>query len=352
MEVIGKIYFDTSHPAGFSGFAKLRRHLPSTVPSTAIKNFLLKQESHTIHKQNVRRFKRDVVFSTNIDDNWQADLMDVRNISKHNDGIKFILVVIDVFSKYLWTRCLKDKSANSVRDALRDIIETSHRAPQTLQTDKGRELINRTVERFLKENDVSLYSTENSDVKASIAERVIRTIKSKMYKYFTHSGRYRYVEVLQSIVDAYNNTVHRSIGMEPASVDENKVDQVWRRLYGHVTTNQTEKCAFKAGDFVRISKTKRSFEKGYEGNWSAEIFKIKRVLHRTPTMYELVDYAGEDVLGRFYEKELQRVLMPEFHKIDKIIRSRKVGNTTEYFVSWRGYPASCNSWIKKSDIRQ
>jgi hypothetical protein len=351
-KLIEKIYFDASHPAGFSGFTKLRKHLPRRVTSKAIQTFLLKQDSHTIHKPILRKFKRDVVFSTNIDDNWQVDLMDVRNIAKHNDGIKFILVVIDVFSKFLWARYLKNKSATAVRDALRDILQSSGRAPLTIQSDKGRELINKLVETYLRENDISIYSTENSDIKASVAERVIRTLKTKMYRIFTHKGNYRFREVLPDLVKAYNESIHRSIGMAPSDVDDRKVNEVWKRLYVGQNNVRTSKCELRIDDFVRISKTRRLFEKGYEGGWSREIFKVKNILRRIPTMYELVDWSGEPILGRFYGKELQRVLMPEYHKVDKVLRSRKVGNRTDYFVSWRGYPSSCNSWIKKQDLKK
>ncbi|KAF4524513.1 hypothetical protein B566_EDAN011524 [Ephemera danica] len=333
-KAISKIYHDASHPAGFSGYDKLRKYLPRRITSLAIKNFLLVQESHTIHKPTVRRFKRDVVFSYNIDDNWQADLMDVRNISH-------------VFSKYLWARCLKDKSAVSVRDALKDIFESSNREPITIQSDKGRELINKVVQKYLEERKIRIYSTENSDVKASVAERVIRTLKSKMYKYFTYAGHQRYIEVLSDLVHAYNDSSHRTIGMPPSKVDDSKVKEVWEPMFGKIPNLKNCGSELKVGDYVRISKTKRTFEKGYEGNWSKEIFKIKRILQRTPMMYELNDYNNDPILGRFYRKEIQRVLMPEYHTIDKILRTRHIGSRTEYFVSWKGYPSSCNSWVKK-----
>jgi Integrase core domain len=352
VEEINAIYTDISHPASFSGLSKLRQHLGDHITNGDILKYLRGQDSYTLHRPARKKFKRDYVFVTKIDETWQMDLIDMQQYKKFNEGMNYILVVIDVLSKYVWGRVLKDKKALTVQLALDNIIKESGRKPELIQSDKGLEFKNKTLENYLHSVDVKLYSTENNDIKACIAERVIRTLKEKLFKYFTHANSYRYLDVLQDIILSYNETYHRSIGTKPSSVNEDNFLNVWRRLYSEKLSHRKSKLSLHAGDYVRISKTKRVFEKGYTGNWTNEVFEIKTVLNRNPPMYEVTDLSKETILGRFYEKELQQVLLPEFHTIEKILRTRGTGTSKQLYVKWKGYPAKFNSWIAASDIRK
>jgi Integrase core domain len=347
---ISKLYTDISHPAGFSGLSKLRQHLGNHITNGDILKFLREQDSYTLHKPTTKKFKRDYVFVTKIDETWQMDLIDMQQYKKDNGGVRYILIVIDVLSKYVWGRTLKDKKANTVRIALDSIITESNRKPVLIQSDKGLEFKNKTLSKYLHSIDVRLYSTENDDIKACIAERVIRTLKEKIFKYFTHKNSCRYLDVLQDIIHAYNHTYHRSIGTKPANVSEDNFIDVWRRLYSDKLGIKKVLPTLRKGDYVRISKTKRPFEKGYTGNWTNEVFQIKQVLNRNPPMYEVNDLSLETITGRFYEKELQQVLLPEYHKIEKILRTRGTGTSRQLYVKWKGYPAKFNSWVKDSDL--
>ena len=134
-------------------------------------------------------------------------------ISKYNDGYKFLLTCIDVFSKYAWAIPLKNKSSKSVVAAFELLF--GNRRPANLQTDKGTEFLNAPTQELFKENRINFYTTENDDVKASVVERFNRTLKSKMWKYFTFKGTHRYVDVLNDLLHSYNNTFHPYDKNEP-----------------------------------------------------------------------------------------------------------------------------------------
>jgi Integrase core domain/Chromo (CHRromatin Organisation MOdifier) domain len=349
---IQNIYFDIKHPAGFGTFSSLRRYLGSEISNQEIKNFLEGQESYTMHASRVKKFKRDFVFVSNIDDVWGVDLCDMRKYKRENNNYTFLLCVIDVLSKFAWVRCLKDKTALSVKLAFENIILKSGRQPIRVHCDKGKEFVGSKFTSYLRSSGIEIYHTENSDIKVSVCERFIRTFKTKLWRYFTNSGDNRYVDIYQDIIDSYNSSHHTSIGDAPKNVTENNFMSAWHKLYDSKLLLPGAKPKYNIGDYVRISKEKSVFTKGYSGNWSQEIFEIIRVINRRPIMYELVDLNKEIITGRFYEKEIQKVQIPKFHKIDKILKKRFKHGSLEYLVSWKGYPSSFDSWIKESEFKK
>ena len=273
-----------------------------------------------------------------IDKIWAADLADMTALNKDNEGINFLLLVIDIFSKYGWIVPLKNKKGETVANALKTIFK--ERKPEKLWTDKGREFYNKDVKDL-----VELYSTENEE-KSSIVERWIRTIKEKMWKYFTDNNTYNYMNVLPELVEDYNNTVHSSIKMTPidASKEENELT-VWRNLYPdrYKINNLTPK--FSVGDEVRITKKKKVFEKGYTTRWTEEIFKIKEIQNTDPITYKSEDLQGEEIKGTFYEPELQKTEQ-QIYRIEKIIKKEK----NKLLVKWKGYSDKFNSWVNNKDL--
>ena len=152
-------------------------------------------------------------------------------LKKVNDGITFILTVIDVFSKLAWCVPLKNKSAATLVAAFRQLLGNG--APNTWQTDKGTEFLNRPLQKLLKEHGVHHFVTHNEETKASIVERFNRTLKTRMWRYFTKHQSVRYIDVLHAFMRSYNNTYHRSIGMAPSEVTSANQETVWQRMYGH-----------------------------------------------------------------------------------------------------------------------
>ena len=293
-----------------------------------------------LHKPVKRKFRKRRVLVSGIDKIWAADLADMRALSKENEEYKFLLLVIDTFSKYGWIVPLKDKKGETIVKALKEIFKESGRRPDKLWTDKGREFFNKDVRDL-----VYLYATENEE-KSSIAERWIRTMKEKMFKYFTDNNTYNYIDALPELVEDYNNTVHSSTKLTPtdASKEENEL-KVWRNLYPDRYKTSRLNPKFSVGDKVRITKKKKDFEKGYTARWTEEIFTIKEIRETNPITYKLEDLQGEEIEGTFYEPELQKTEQ-QIYRIEKIIKKEK-GRS---FVKWKGYPDKFNSWVDNKDL--
>jgi len=246
---------------------------------------------------------------------------------------------------------LKNKQGNTVLDALKSILKITQ--PKRIHADKGSEFFNNDCKSFLKKNNIHLYYT-NSEMKASIVERFNRTIKEKMWRYFTFSDSVKYIDILDDLIDSYNNTYHRSIKMTPNSVNETNESQVYINLYGLKTSKKPVKYRFKVDDYVRLSKVKKTFEKGYTNNWTKEIFVINKIITNTQPTYEVKDLNDEILIGKFYENELQQVYINDDKtwEIDEILKTRTKLKKKEYFVSWKNYPSSFNSWVKEKDFQK
>ena len=216
----------------------------------------------------------------------------------------------------------------SIVNAFQSILDDSKRKPNKIWVDKGSEFYNRSMKSWLQGNDIAIYLTQNEG-KSVVAERFIRTLRNKMYKYMTSISRNVYIDKLDDIVHEYNNTYHRTIKMKPIDVKDNIDKEV----------NDDPK--FKVGDQVRISKYKNIFAKGYTPNWSEEVFVIKKIKNTVPWTYVINDLNGEEIIGIFYEKELQKIDQQKF-RIKKVIK--KKGD--KLYVKWKGYDVSFNSWVE------
>ena len=263
------------------------------------------------HKPIIRKFKKKKVYSAFKDNIWGVDLADMQLLSKYNKGIRFLLCVIDIFSKYAWVVPLKDKKGISIAKAFQSILKQTNRKPNKIWVDKGSEFYNAYLKKWLQDNDIVMYSTHNEG-KSVVAERSIRTLKSKIYKYMTSISKTVYIDKLDDIVDEYNNTYHTTIKMKPIDVKDNTYINADKEI-----NNKDPK--FKVGDHVRISKYKNIFIKGYMPNWSEEVFVIQKVKNTFPWTYVINDFYGEEITGTFYEKELQKTNQEEF-RIEKMIR--------------------------------
>lgn len=345
-----KHYYTPHFPSAFGGSKALKTSLKAgTKKGKKIDKWLSGQETYTLHRPIKYKFQRRKTITPGKEYQLQADLIDVRNHSDQNDGNNFILTVIDVFSKKAWAIPIKNKTGLEVVKALKPILEEV--SPSLLQTDKGKEFLNVEVQQMMKKVGVKHFTTENENIKASIVERFNKTLRNTLHRYFTKSGRERYVDVINDVVKAYNNRFHNSIGMSPNEVTLSNQEDVWLRLYDPVEYFEKKNNLLNIGDSVRITKTRTAFQRGYTPNWSIEIFKITNILNTTPTTYRLKDWHGEEIKGSFYAEELQKVQEPEEYKIEKIIDKKKIGRRNMVLVKWLGYSDEFNQWIPESDIR-
>ena len=234
----------------------------------------------------------------------------MQSLSKYNKGIRFLLCVIDIFSKYAWVIPLKDKKGISIVKAFQSILKQSnskrrvedtsaqHVKPNKIWVDKGSEFYNAYFKKWLRDNDIVMYSTHNEG-KSVLAERFIRTLKGKIYKYMTSISKNVYIDKLDDIVDEYNNTYHTTIKMKPIDVKDNTYINTSKEI-----NNKDPK--FKVGDYVRISKYKNIFAKGYMPNWSEEVFVIKKIKNTIPWTYVINDLNDEEIIGTCYEKRIAK----------------------------------------------
>ena len=287
-------YYDVSKPGSYGGISNLTRYSEANAKDS--EEWLSKQDAYTLHKPVRFNFKRRRVFTKGIDDLWQADLVDLSSLARYNDSYRYILTCIDVFSKRTHAIPLKNKSGVTVRDAFEKIIADRGHGPQFLQTDKGTEFRNNIVQDFLARLHIKFYTTENENIKASVCERLNRTIKERMFRYFTHRSTLRYVDILQHLMDAYNNTYHRSIRMRPIDVNRENERDVMRNLYK--PKQLPLKFIFSVGDKVRLSEARKPFKKGYLPRWTEEIFTVHDKHPTDPPTYEIKDYDGEIVKGK------------------------------------------------------
>ena len=292
-----------------------------------------------LHRPIRKHFTKRYVFVRNVDDIFGADLIDMRALSKQNKGYKYILMVEDIFSKYGWAVPLKTKTGIAVRDALKQIFK--QHVPKKLWTDAGWEFYNTEVKTLLKKHDITLYSTENEE-KCSVIERWNRTIKTKLWKYFTANHTHKYIDVLDALIEKYNNTVNRAIGMTPTEARKpSNHGAVFRHLYFKKMAKLGEKKPkFQIGDKVRLGVKKDLFEKSYIINWSDKIYTIKRVFATRPITYKVEDDKGVEHKGKFYEQDLQKTKVDEF-RIQKVLKKTK----NSALVRWMDYDSSYDSWI-------
>lgn len=295
--------------------------------------------ANELHKPARKNFKRRRTIIRGFGDLWQADLAEMQPYSKENNGNRYILMVIDCYSKYLWAKPLKTKTAEDVCFAMKNILKEATYSPKFIQTDFGTEFYNKRFSKLIKSYSIKHYSTYSTK-KAAIVERVIRTVKTWLYKEFSARGQNKWIDILDGIIEKYNRRLHRTTGMKPIDIHRNTQLSVYNN------PKVVLKRKFRIGEIVRISKHKAIFDKGYTPNYSTELFKITKVNVTNPVTYLLEDMDGLPIKGCFYEMELQKSSFPGVYLVEKILK--KKGN--KLFVKWLGFSSKHNTWIHRSAI--
>ena len=348
---IDKLYFNPKFPASFASLDRFYVEAKKKIPKLTrkdLKKWSIQSATYTTHKYARKNFKRERIYTNSIDYLWELDLVDVQRLKEFNDNFAFLLVCIDTFSKYVWIKPLIHKSGKETTNAFRSIL--NQRKPKNVRYDQGMEFRNKEFQKLLKATGIHSYEAKN-DTKAAIVERFNRTFKNKMYRYLTAHNTFRYIDVLEDLVDSYNNTYHRSIGMKPVEVNEKNSYSVLRKLFP--INRRKQKPKFQVDDYVRISRKKRLFEKEHAPNWTEEIFKVKKVNENTiPITYIIEDLLGDEIAEKFYSQQLQKVELPTTFVIEKVHKKRTRGKKKEVLVSWRGYPSQFMQWIPLEDIQE
>lgn len=345
-EKMYQTYYDAKHVASYGG----KNRLQQLYSRKDVNRWAPTQLAYSLHKPLRKKFPTRSYRVAGMNELWQMDLMEMIPYASVNNGNRYILVCIDVFSRFVRAVPCKTKSGEEVSTKMAKMFERV--TPRKIQTDKGKEFYNSHVSKLLAKHNIGHY-TVNSQFKAAIVERFNRTLREKFNRYFTHTGKKQWVNILPDIIDTYNKSKHRGIfNLTPGSITQENETQLW-----HMQENQVKSKDDKAIDvmsLVRISKisTSNPFNKNFDQNWSDEVFRIVGVDTRTnPYMYILEDYDGNVIDGKFYKSELQVIPeKPDVYRIEKILESKGRGEHKQHLVKWHGYTEP--TWIKASQIVQ
>ena len=226
--------------------------------------------------------KTDVYY---IDDIWSLDILDLKDYGpKNNRDYRYVLVVIDNFSKFGWAIPLKNKNAQTIKNSFENILISSKRKPNLVESDRGKEFYNNIFQDFLNKNNIKLYS-RNSSYGAVFAERFNRTIRDLLKKIVFEQGDANWIDVLPTITKQYNNRIHSSTKLSPkdASLKKNE-GYVYKNL---LDKRKKVKPKFQINDLVRTADLKRTFSKGDTTNWSYKLYKITEIINDTIPSYKI-----------------------------------------------------------------
>ena len=313
-----------------------------------VKRWLETQSTYTRYKPKMKPHRYLKTFVGHLADQAQLDLVDMQKYGRENRGYQWILTAIELLSRYAFAVPVYRKNTESMTKAVQQFLDDFHerfgKYPNVVQFDEGLEFYNVGVKTLLKENGVEYFSSK-SEKKAAIVERLNRTLKTMMWKYFYVKETHRWIDVLENFAKNYNNTVHGTIHMKPKNVDKKNENVVWITLYGH-EMGELPLPKFRIGDQVRIVSYKNVFTKGYEANFTEEVYEILEVIRGRPNVYKLVDPDDDEpLIGKFYEEELSAVKRKsDSHVVEK--RLKKKGKMA--LVKWQGYDD--RSWVPLKDI--
>ena len=300
-----------------------------------------------LHRGVRHKFRKRRVFSPTPNHIWAADLCDLKKFSRANKGFKYLLMVIDVFSKYAYVKAMKNKTAGECTRCFREIFTESKESPRYCWVDKGTEFWNRTLKDLFKEHGVTLYSTE-SELKSCIVERFIRTYKTNMFRYFTANRTREYLSKLDELTERYNTRKHRSIQCTP---EEAKLKQNFQFVFDHLYPKEKRDRyqPYHVGDEVRIARKKSTFEKGYEPNFTEQVYEVSGILPTNPITYSLKNLNGAAIKGSFYRQNLVRTKQ-RIYFIEKVVKRRVKKGVKQMLVRWSDYGPEFDSWIQDRDV--
>ena len=352
-ETITRNYKNPSHPTAYSGLNSVYNYYKENHPEfnlsyKKLREILAGIEAYTRHRES-KHFQRNPTYVYNVRDQIQIDLVDVRHLSQYNDGYKYLLNGIDIFSRRGFSIPLKSKTAIDTLDGFKQLLQQAEKYPKSVLSDRGSEIKNYRMTSFCKENNIRLNYADTS-IHAAFVERFNRTLQLLTYKFLTENETYRYIDVLPDLLLAYNTRKHRMIGMTPleAEKQENSTQVRLANEKRYVKARRSNP-KYKVGQDVRISIQKGKFSRGYDPQQIEEVFKIKSISTTLPIpLYTLQNYDSNEVIeGKFYEYELTPVKKETF-AIEKVIRTKHKKGEKFLLVKWRGYKEP--SWIKESDI--
>ena len=366
------IYHDVTSPASFSSIKKLhaaaRNNGRKDISLKDVKNYLATQTSYTMHGYVPRTYRKSMVIVNAPGKLLSSDLADFSNLKDDNNGYRYLVFFIDCFSRKLNITPIKDKKSQTLALVLDHYLthDTTYKYSR-LWVDRGGEYYNKSVQKILEKHGIKMYSVHNYRVKASYSERVIKTIKIKLYKMFTQFNSYNYIKHLDNVVEAYNNSKHTGLlGMTPNQVhkitDEVALTDLTKKMvnqkysnYGGIKRGRWQ-LDLSVRDIIPVNTHVRLlginadniFNKSYQALYTDVVFEVDSVnLNTNPITYTLRDLNGEKIEGRIYRNELKIAAKPNLYDIERVIQKKYCRKTKKHLalVKYIGYPDSFNEWV-------
>ena len=344
LEDLKKKYGTPGDPLYMTGIQTIKKHYKNVLSINSIRDFLAKSRAYTIHYEYkpvihnpyyIRRLRQMI----------QIDLTEVSKISEFNSGYRFILVAIDCFSRKVWVRLLKNKSADEVLSNLQSILKETGKV-ESISCDRGNEFVNKKMKKFLSDNQILLKHPFTSFHSPHV-ERVQLTLQNLIYKHITRTMNFKYIDKLQDIVKTYNGRKHRMTQLSPNEGEkkENRlhIQEMHENYYNKI--KPTKEIKYKVGDFVRIAVSKPKFSRGYDAKSNEEIYKVMKVIKKFPrVLYQIATLDGDHVIGSFYQEQITKVLNQDEFIIEKVLKSTK----KHALVKFLGYNKP--EWVSKNHI--
>ena len=344
-------YKEPGHPIAFANPRTVYNYYNKQISLKKIREILNSLESYSLHKE-FHKGVRNISFARFKRYQFQIDLCFIIDLAEWNNGVKYLLTVIDCFTRYAFVRPLKNKTSAVVLKEFQHVINNINEKPKMIVCDKGNEFINKNFLDFCKKENMKILSPV-SNIHATYVERFNRTIQNLIYKFLTETNSKRYVDHLDKLVESYNLRYHRMIEMSPFEAETNPEAELHINKLISAREVQMKKIdpSLRIGDTVRISKQKDKFTRGYDPQSQIEIFKIRKISkNKKIPLYYLSNYENnEDIEGGFYRFELTPVNINSF-KIEKIIKRRTLRGIKQVLVKWLGYDEKHNQWIPETDL--
>lgn len=376
-EYLKRIYYDITNPNGFGGVGKLLRAAKEEGFEEAsygkVKKWLQSQENYSTNVSARHKVNRGHIPITALDFRWQCDLLSFESVKEKNDGHSFILVAMDEFSRYCFTRPLKRKTGPMVSEALESIFKI-RRPLYSLRSDRRQEFRARQVGEVAKKYGI-YQSFIYHESHGTMVERLNRTLKLKLWKYMQYKNTHRWLDALEAVTKSYNNSVHSSLGVAPSSVTPDNEDEIRLKQYlirekkygpkkamvkkregkplGRVMKRK-RKTKYKVGDLVRVSYLKNKFSRGYDQQYSSELFYVKKAYVRPGDnidVYQLEDWYHKSIDGTFFNEELIATKAPEEFPIEKILKKEKRKGKWYYYVKFRNWDKKYSEWVEADAVR-
>jgi len=304
------VYTDPkSSAAAFSGLDNLYREARKQglkISHKNVKKFAHSQRAYTRHFDTRKKFHRRRIVPTGVGTDYFMDLADMQSLKTRNRNVSYLLCVVDAFSRMAYVEPIKRKTPANVVEALKKIF-TQTVAPYRLYSDRGLEFLGAPMKKFLEEIEVKQLTSKNDSVKASLAELLIRRLKTRLARWSTHTGKKYYLDILPHIVWGLNNSYNRILKMRPSEVTMDNEKEIWDRVYSK-SLNVSLDFKFDFGDKVRVLLKKTSFQKGYLPKFSEEVYEVEKRIAGNPPLYKVRNEDGTGNLRRYYEAELVKVV--------------------------------------------